>query len=143
MRSSADGVRVVQSYAGKALKTTHVGAYEGLSKTHDQLLAYMAAHGYTRRRARCSLGMSMIRATRRSEKLRTEMYAVGNASDCARSKRACPLKSCAAQHVARRAADAIALDDRGEFEAQAHRLGDLCLPAKRLPSILPSLMATW
>ena len=26
---SADGVRVMQSYAGNALKTTHVGPYEG------------------------------------------------------------------------------------------------------------------
>src|ERR1700683_4072430 len=44
---SADGVRAIQSYAGKALKTTHVGAYDGLSRTHDQLLAYMAVHGYS------------------------------------------------------------------------------------------------
>jgi effector-binding domain-containing protein len=44
---SADGVRSLQSYAGKALKTTHVGAYEGLSKTYAQMHAYIAAHGYT------------------------------------------------------------------------------------------------
>jgi hypothetical protein len=44
--AGADGVRVAQSYAGKALKTTHVGAYQDLPKTHEQLIAYMAAHGF-------------------------------------------------------------------------------------------------
>ena len=42
-----DGVRVMQSYAGNALKTTHVGPYEGLTKTHEKLLAFIAAHAYT------------------------------------------------------------------------------------------------
>jgi effector-binding domain-containing protein len=45
--ASADGVRVAQSYAGKALKTIHVGAYDGLGKTNQMLLAYMTVHGYT------------------------------------------------------------------------------------------------
>ena len=44
--AGADGVQVAQSYAGKALKTTHVGAYQDLPKAHQQLLAYMAVHGY-------------------------------------------------------------------------------------------------
>jgi effector-binding domain-containing protein len=45
--ASADGVRVAKSYAGKALKTTHIGSYDSLSKTYDKLFAYIAAHGYT------------------------------------------------------------------------------------------------
>lgn len=42
-----DNVRVVQSYAGKALKTTHVGPYENLRTTFAAFRAYMAAHDYT------------------------------------------------------------------------------------------------
>jgi effector-binding domain-containing protein len=45
---SADGVRVGESYAGKALKTVHVGAYETMNQTLDKLLAGAAAHGYAR-----------------------------------------------------------------------------------------------
>ena len=71
---SADPVRVVQSYAGKALKTTHVGAYEGLSKTHEQLLAYAAAHGYKPNGPMFSWFVDDPRNTP-VEKLRTEMYA--------------------------------------------------------------------
>jgi effector-binding domain-containing protein len=44
----ADDVRVEKSYAGKALKTIHTGAYGAMLQTHDKLLAYLAAHGYTR-----------------------------------------------------------------------------------------------
>ena len=71
---SADPVRVVQSYAGKALKTTHVGAYEGLSKTHEQLLAYAAAHGYKPNGPMFSWFVDDPGNTP-VEKLRTEMYA--------------------------------------------------------------------
>jgi effector-binding domain-containing protein len=44
--ANSDGVKLVQSYAGKALKTTHVGAYDALSNSSAKLSAYMAAHGY-------------------------------------------------------------------------------------------------
>jgi effector-binding domain-containing protein len=44
----ANGVRVDKSYAGKALKTVHVGPYETMSQTRDKLLACATAHGYTR-----------------------------------------------------------------------------------------------
>jgi effector-binding domain-containing protein len=71
---SAEGVRVAQSYAGKALKTTHIGAYDGLSKTHARLLAYIAAHGYTPKGATFSWYVDDPGNTP-VEKLRTEMYA--------------------------------------------------------------------
>jgi effector-binding domain-containing protein len=71
---SADGVRMVQSYAGNALKTTHVGAYDGLSKTHDRLLAFMAVHGYTAKGPTFSWFVDDPGNTA-VEKLRTEMYA--------------------------------------------------------------------
>ena len=44
---SADGVRSAQSYAGNALRATHVGAYDGLGNSYAQMLAYIAAHGYS------------------------------------------------------------------------------------------------
>ena len=71
---SADGVRVAQSYAGKALKTTHVGAYDGLSKTEDKLAAYAAAHGYTPKGSMISWYVDDPSGTP-VEKLRTEIYA--------------------------------------------------------------------
>jgi effector-binding domain-containing protein len=71
---SAEGVRVVQSYAGNALKTTHVGAYDGLSKTHNQLLAYIAVHGYKPNGPMFSWFVDDPGNTP-AENLRTEMYA--------------------------------------------------------------------
>jgi effector-binding domain-containing protein len=66
-------VRVAQSYAGKALKTTHVGPYDTLAKTYGAFRAYMAAHGYI------AGGPSFSRyvddpASTTPEKLRTEIY---------------------------------------------------------------------
>jgi effector-binding domain-containing protein len=72
--ASADGVRSLQSYAGKALKTTHVGAYEALSKTYAQMHAYIAAHGYA---AKGPLISSFIDdpGNTAADKVRTEVFA--------------------------------------------------------------------
>jgi effector-binding domain-containing protein len=66
-------VRVAQSYAGKALKTTHVGPYDTLSKTYAAFRAYMAAHGYIPNGTSISWYVDDP-ATTPPDKLRTEIY---------------------------------------------------------------------
>jgi effector-binding domain-containing protein len=72
--TGADGVRVAQSYAGKALKTINVGSYDGLQKTNEKLLAYIAVHGQTQNGAIFS---SFVDDPGRVpiDTLRTEVYA--------------------------------------------------------------------
>lgn len=71
--AAADGVSMSQSYAGKALKTTHVGPYATLSATYDKLHAYLAAHGYTPKAATFSWYIDDPVKTP-AENLRTELY---------------------------------------------------------------------
>jgi effector-binding domain-containing protein len=72
--ASADGVRVTQSYAGKALKTIHIGPYDGLAKTYEKLGAYIAAHGYAQSGATFSSFIDDPGSVP-LETLRTEVYA--------------------------------------------------------------------
>ncbi|MEP6546992.1 MAG: SRPBCC family protein [Gammaproteobacteria bacterium] len=71
--SAADNVRVVQSYAGKALKATHVGPYDTLPKTYDVYRAFMAAHAYTAAATPISWYVDDPGNTP-AETLRTEIY---------------------------------------------------------------------
>jgi effector-binding domain-containing protein len=71
--ANADGVKLGQSYGGKALKTTHVGDYASLGKTYAKLAAYLAAHGYSAKGPAISWFVDDPGAMP-MEKVRTEIY---------------------------------------------------------------------
>jgi len=72
--AGADGVRVAQSYSGLALKTIHIGPYDGLPRTYEKLRAYIAVHGYVQNGATFSSFVDDP-ANIPIETLRTEVYA--------------------------------------------------------------------
>ncbi|HEY0748043.1 MAG TPA: SRPBCC family protein [Steroidobacteraceae bacterium] len=72
--AGSEGVRSAQSYAGRALKTTHVGAYENLPQTQQKLRAYLAAHGFVQKGPMISMYLDDP-STTLVEKVRTEIYA--------------------------------------------------------------------
>lgn len=43
---AASAVKIKETYAGKALKVVHIGAYRDMPANYDRLTAYMAAAGY-------------------------------------------------------------------------------------------------
>ena len=72
--AGSEGIRAAQSYAGKALKTIHVGAYENLPLTQEKLRAYLAAHGYVQKGPLIFWYVDDP-STVLIEKVRTEIYA--------------------------------------------------------------------
>jgi effector-binding domain-containing protein len=71
--SPSGNVQLTQSYAGRALKTIHVGPYDTLAKTYGAFRAYMAAHDYTAAGAPISWYLDDP-GTTPSATLRTEIY---------------------------------------------------------------------
>jgi effector-binding domain-containing protein len=66
-------VKVTQSYAGKALKTVHVGPYDDLGAAYAKFGAYLAAHAYTPKSASFSWYVDDPAKTPATA-LRTEIY---------------------------------------------------------------------
>jgi len=71
--AGADNVRLIQSYSGKALKTTHVGPYDTLAKSYEKFGAWVAAHAYSPAAGTFSWYVDDPGSTP-AEKLRTEIY---------------------------------------------------------------------